>query len=130
MTTETTPIQFRMVRYPHAGQVDGVWSMTRDPLPELRDDEVTVRISYLSVDPGMRGWITPKRSYMPPVQPGEVMRAFGVGEVVESRSERLKVGDWVTGFTGVQTLANLPANGLRAIDPISRRPSYSLAGWE
>ncbi len=128
MTTETTPIQFRMARYPRAGQVDGVWSMTRDPLPELRDDEVKVRMSYLSVDPGMRGWITPKRSYMPPVQPGEVMRAFGVGEVVESRSERLKVGDWVTGFTGVQTLANLPANGLRAIRPDLAPPQLFLSG--
>ena len=73
-------------------------------------------MSCISVDPGMRGWITPKRSYMPPVQPGEVMRAFGVGEVVASQSEKFAPGDIVTGFTGVQTLGLLDARTVRKID--------------
>ena len=126
--TDKLPVQFRMARYPHGASLDGVWSMTQDPLLELRDGEVTVRMSHISIDPGMRGWITPKRSYMPPVQPGEVMRAFGVGEVVESRAEHFKPGDWVTGFTGVQTIANLPAAGLRAIRPELAPPYLFLSG--
>jgi NADPH-dependent curcumin reductase CurA len=76
----------------------------------------------------MRGWITPKRSYMPPVQPGEVMRALGVGEVVESRAEGVAVGDWMTGFTGVQSEAVLPARALRKIDTRFASPRDYLSG--
>jgi NADPH-dependent curcumin reductase CurA len=73
-------------------------------------------MNWISVDPGMRGWITPKRSYMPPVAPGEVMRAFGVGTVVSTNAPGLNVGDVVTGFTGVQTLGLADAKMLRKID--------------
>lgn len=130
MTTESTPqSNSGWSRYPHAGQADGVWSMTRDPLPELRDDEVTVRMSHLSVDPGMRGWITPKRSYMPPVQPGEVMRAFGVGEVVEFPLR--KIEGWRLG-NGFYADVGEPVGEWtsRHSTRISRRPSYSSADWE
>ena len=44
------------------------------------------------------------------------MRAFGVGEVIESNCDTLVVGDVVTGFTGVATHAVLPARHLRKID--------------
>jgi NADPH-dependent curcumin reductase CurA len=77
---------------------------------------VQVALSHLSVDPGMRGWITPKRSYMPPIKPGDVMRAFGVGRVVASQCDGLAVCDVVSGFTGVQTEAVLPGKWLRAVD--------------
>jgi NADPH-dependent curcumin reductase len=40
--------------------------------------------------------------YMPPVQLGEVMRAIGVAEIVESRHANFKKGDKITGFTGLQ----------------------------
>jgi len=69
------------------------WSFTNDAPAEL-PRQLLVRMSWISVDPGMRGWITPKRSYMPPVQSGEVMRAFGVGEVVASQAEKFRPGTW------------------------------------
>lgn len=112
----TNAKQFRLDHYPNNADMAGIWRQTADTVPELQDGEVHVKLAYISVDPGMRGWITPKRSYMPPVQPGEVMRAFGVGEVVQSKAEGLAAGDWITGFTGVQTEACLNAAMLRKID--------------
>lgn len=44
-----------------------------------------VEIDYLSIDPAMRTWMNAGRSYVPPVEIGEVMRALAVGHVVESR---------------------------------------------
>jgi len=99
-----------------------------DPVPVLAEGDVRLRMSHISVDPGMRGWITPKRSYMPPVKPGEVMRAFGVGEVVESRAEGIAAGDWMTGFTGVQSEAALSARSLRKIDTRFASPRDYLSG--
>ena len=111
-----TPIQFRMTDYPGSRPPRDYWSITNDALRALDEGDVAVRLDWISIDPGMRGWITNKRSYMPPVKPGGVMRAFGVGEVIETRSEKLSVGDIVTGFTGVQTHGVLKAANLRKID--------------
>lgn len=118
------PTQVRLKHYP-SGPVDAdCWEFTRVDPGAPGHDEARVRMLWLSVDPGMRGWITPKRSYMPPVQPGEVMRAFGVGQVVASGSERLRAGDIVTGFTGVQTEGVLDARQLQRID-LAHAPARS-----
>ncbi|MEY2758227.1 MAG: hypothetical protein RIR33_2005 [Pseudomonadota bacterium] len=124
----SSPIQYRMMRYPDGAGLNGVWERTMDPVPVLAEGDVRLRMSHISVDPGMRGWITPKRSYMPPVKPGEVMRAFGVGEVVESRAEGIAAGDWMTGFTGVQSEAALSARSLRKIDTRFASPRDYLSG--
>ena len=57
----------------------------------------------VAFDPAMRGWLDDRPSYVPPVGIGEVMRAASVGQVVESRSPKLAVGDLVTGTMGWQT---------------------------
>ncbi|GLB40439.1 putative N-terminal domain of oxidoreductase [Lyophyllum shimeji] len=45
--------------------------------------EVLVQVTWLSLDPAMRGYIRDARSYLPPVQIGEVMRAQGLGVIIE-----------------------------------------------
>jgi NADPH-dependent curcumin reductase CurA len=50
----------------------------------------------------MRAWMNPGRSYIPPVEIGEVMRAAGIGRVVESRHPDYQAGDCVNGGFGVQ----------------------------
>ena len=64
----------------------------------------------------MKGWITPMRSYMPPIEPGDVMRSFSIGPVTRSASDRIQVGDVVTGFLGVQTNAVVDARAVRRCD--------------
>jgi len=99
-----------------------------EPPAQSRAGEVSVALHTVSLDPGMKGWITNKRSYMPPVKPGAVMRAFGVGEVMESRAESLVPGDWVTGFTGVQTHGVYKATQLSKIDCSLASPETFLSG--
>ncbi|TFK92657.1 alcohol dehydrogenase [Polyporus arcularius HHB13444] len=63
--------------------------------------QILVKLRYVSIDPAMRGWLRDKRSYLPPVQIGEVMRAGGLAEVVEAGPESaFKVGDIVEGTWG------------------------------
>ncbi len=66
------------------------------------DGEVLVRNEYLSLDPAMRGWMTDRPSYIPPVQLGEVMRGGTVGEVLESKHPDFKAGDKVRAMGGWQ----------------------------
>jgi len=67
-------------------------------------------------------------SYMPPVKPGQIMRAFGVGEVTESKFDGLVPGDWVTGFTGMQTEGVLRGKYLRKVDVTLAPPNRGRRG--
>jgi NADPH-dependent curcumin reductase len=73
--------------------------------PEPGEGEFLVRNMYLSLDPAMRTWMTAMRSYIPPVEIGEVMRAACVGEVLESRHDGYAPGERVLGTFGWQDYA-------------------------
>ena len=50
----------------------------------------------------MRTWLDDRPGYLPPVGIGEVIRAAGVGEVVETRCDAYQVGD-ITTLTGFRS---------------------------
>src|SRR5260370_1610917 len=64
--------------------------------------EVLVRNEWLSLDPYMRGRMNDVKSYVPPVQIGEVMVGQTVGEVVESKDAAFAPGDKVLTQLGWQ----------------------------
>ena len=72
------------------------------PTPTPADGEVLVRNLWLSLDPYMRGSMSDAKSYVKGVDIGEVMVGQTVGEVVESRHAKLKVGDTVLTQLGWQ----------------------------
>lgn len=72
---------------------------------QLADGEFLIRNLYLAFEPAMRGWLNDVKSYVPPVQIGEVMRASSVGQVVESNNPDFKTGDMVSGMLGWQEFA-------------------------
>lgn len=67
---------------------------------DLKDGEVVFETNYLSLDPAMRGWLNDRRSYMPPVQIGEVMRGFAIGTITASKQPELPVGTFASGIVG------------------------------
>ncbi|MGH2940902.1 MAG: NADP-dependent oxidoreductase [Solirubrobacterales bacterium] len=101
---------------PHGLPKPSIWSSETVELPTTGAGEVLVRVTHLSLDPAMRGWLNDVRSYIPPVGIGQVMRAFGIAEVIESRDPRFAPGDAVTGLIGVADHAVVPADALTAID--------------
>src|SRR4029077_5211143 len=90
---------------------------TERPGPGPGDGEVLVKIRYIGLEPAMRGWMNDGRSYVPPVGIGEVMRAGGCGEGIESRHPGFAPGDHVTGITGIQEHAVLAGDGVIKVDP-------------
>lgn len=103
----------RPIGLPKAGD----WQFVEQPICEPGDGEVLVQVLYLSIDPAMRGWMSARKSYAPPVNVGEVMRALGVGRVVQSRHPRFNEGDYVSGVPGVQQYACLSGDALMKVDP-------------
>ena len=102
MTTTLANQQFRLAARPVGLPKDSDWQRTSEPVRELADGEILVKVLYLSLDPAMRGWMNEGKSYIPPVGIGEVMLAGGIGRVVASKSPKFAVGDFVSGGTGVQ----------------------------
>ena len=93
-------------------------------LGEIPEGHVVVQTHWLSIDPAMRGWMNDVRSYIAPVAIDEVMRAFGVGIVVQSDEPSFPVGTAVSGTLGVQTYASVRVEDLELID-LDRAPIES-----
>ena len=81
------------------------FTITQEPLAELKDGEIRVATQYISLDPAMRGWMNDSKSYVPSVGIGETMRAFAAGTVEASRNPKFKEGDTVSGLIGAQSHA-------------------------
>ncbi len=93
------------------------FSFTDEPLPDLQEGQILLKTLYLSLDPAMRGWMNEGKSYIAPVGLGEVMRAGGIGQVVESKNPRFAVGDYLSGTTNVQTFCISDGRGFSKVDP-------------
>lgn len=76
-----------------------------EPLRDIGEGEFLIRNVYLAFEPAMRGWLNDVKSYVPPVQIGEVMRASSVGQVIESNNPDYTVGEFVSGMFGWQEFA-------------------------
>lgn len=84
---------------------EDTWEIIESDMPEPEEGQFVVKQFYVSLDPAMRGWMSDKRSYVPPIRLGEVMRAGSVGKVIASRHPKFEVGDYVSGWGGVQYYA-------------------------
>jgi NADPH-dependent curcumin reductase CurA len=115
-TGSTVNHQVRLGARPSGLPKRGDWQFTQEPVGEPREGEMLVKIDYLSLDPAMRGWMNEGKSYIRPVQIGEVMRAGGAGRVVASRHPGFKAGDEVAGTFGVQEYAISDGKGVRKVD--------------
>jgi NADPH-dependent curcumin reductase CurA len=120
--------QVRLAARPTGEPTPRDWAHTEEPVPEPSDGQFLVRVSHLSLDPAMRGWMDDRPSYVPPVGLNEVMRALGAGEVVSSEHPDFSVGDKVTGIFGVQEYALSDGAGVLAVDPSAAPlPTYLSA---
>jgi NADPH-dependent curcumin reductase CurA len=94
--------QIRLAARPNGLPTRDDWSSTTAPVIEPDDGGLLVKTLSLSLDPAMRGWMNEGKSYIAPVEVGDVMRAGGIGVVVASRNPLFAVGDHVSGAPGVQ----------------------------
>lgn len=74
----------------------------------------------------MRVWISGVQSYLPPVKPHDIMRAFCVGEVIYSKSKKFGVGDLVLGMIGWQKYAVMKDKELTLIPKDYPNPEHYL----
>lgn len=112
----TTNRAARFIKRPKGMVTRDIFDIRDEPLPEPGEGELRIRVSHISIDPAMRGWMNDVRSYVEPVQLGDVMRALAVGHVEASRNPKFKEGDAVSGRFGVQQYAISDGKGVTKID--------------
>jgi NADPH-dependent curcumin reductase len=78
-----------------------------------------VRVEFLSIDPGIRNWISEGGSYVDPVSLGAVVPSFGIGQVVVSAAAGIEAGAVVTGQFGVREYATLDADQVDVVGNVS-----------
>ena len=91
--------------------------LNENSIPTPVDGQVLCETLYLSLDPYMRGRMSPSKSYAKPVEINEVMTGGTVGKVIESRDPNLKAGDIVFGYGGWQDYWVHNGKTLKNVDP-------------
>ncbi|KAL2268303.1 hypothetical protein VTJ83DRAFT_3149 [Remersonia thermophila] len=111
-------LQLVLAERPTGGIVPGkTFQLRRVPAPteaDLKEGQLLLESLYVSFDPAMRGWLDDRRSYVPPVQIGEVMRAMTISRVLASRSAKARPGDIVTATLGIREVGIVNEN---LVDP-------------
>ena len=120
----TTNRQLRLQARPKGLLAPVDLQLAESPVPELKEGQALAKVKYLSIDPTMRVWMVAD-TYLPMVPIGEVMRAAGFAEIVESRHPDYKKGDRVTGLTGLQDYVIIDASAKQFFQKLPKIPFVS-----
>src|SRR5688572_29251936 len=106
-------LQVLLAARPRGPVQESHFHIAESDIPNADDGEFVARNHYLSLDPYMRGRMDDTKSYAPKAVVGNVMVGTAVGEVIESRHEKYKVGDFVETRTGWQLYGKSDGGGAR-----------------
>ena len=73
-------------------------TLIEKPVPQPSAGEFRARLSHITLDVSMIGWMREQRSYLPGIALGDPIRAAGVGIVEDSQHPDYAPGDLVTGL--------------------------------
>ena len=74
------------------------FSFINEEIPEISAGEILLKTKFVSVDPYLRGRMSDAKSYIAPFELQKVISSGVIAEVVESKLENYKVGDYVSGL--------------------------------
>lgn len=97
-----------LVQHPKTVIDENTFKSETVPIPtaaDLKDGDYLIKVKLVSLDPTLRGQMSGVKSYIEPVKLGAVMRAWGIGEVVESKNKNFQNGDIVGGVVGFSEYA-------------------------
>lgn len=119
-----------LASHPQKEAEEGTWRIVEDDVPQPGPGQILVRTKWLSVDPYMRGRLSPGAG----MKIGDLMPGGGVGEVIGSSHPGWKVGDIAEGLdVGWQEYAVLTPDlpGAAKVNKIDTRtaPAQAALSW-
>lgn len=94
--------------------------------PEKTEQELIIKLLYVSVDPYMRGRMSDKKSYIDPFEVGEAITGGVVGQVISSSTDQVKEGDVVTGHLPFTEYVECDAKDVRRVETHGLDPKIAL----
>ena len=116
---------------PNGAPVPENFEVVEAEVRAAQDGEIVVANRFMSVDPYMRGRMNDVKSYVPPFQIGKPLDGGAVGEVIESNSPDIAVGDHVVHGLGWREIAVLPAAQAQpaaSVDGVSLSANLGVLG--
>mgnify|MGYP000067739502 CR=1 FL=1 len=90
---------WRLNERPEGHDYPAALSLEEQEVASPPDGQVVVQADYLSMDPGVRVWMTAREDgYSPPIPLGTPMQGQFIGKVTESAHPDFAAGDLVRGF--------------------------------
>lgn len=93
--------------------------------PEIKDGELLLRSTYISVDPYLRGRMRDEESYIEAFKVGKPIESMVVAEVLESKNHHFQKGEFVNGMLQWKELQVSNGHGLNKSDKnLAPLPAY------
>jgi NADPH-dependent curcumin reductase CurA len=109
--------QILIASVPHGALAESDFELAHAPVPEPGPGEVLCRTLAITIGAGQRAGLQGSASYAGAPTAGVVMSGTGVARVEASNDGAFAPGQLVTGPTGWQDYAALPARVLTSVDP-------------
>jgi NADPH-dependent curcumin reductase CurA len=90
----------------------------------IEESEVLLENLVIEFQPAQKGWMEQISNYVAPLEIGDVMRCGGIARVLDSKSDKFKKGDIVSGQTCWQTHPILKEDELEKIEDESMATKY------
>ncbi|WP_028374796.1 NADP-dependent oxidoreductase [Leeuwenhoekiella sp. MAR_2009_132] len=85
--------------------------------PSPKQNEILLAARYVSVDPYLRGRMMDQKSYIEPFKLNEPIVSGIIAEVIDSKNENFKKGDFVNGMLSWKEIQTSTGEGLSKVDP-------------
>jgi len=93
----------------------------------IKDGELLLETTYVSVDPYLRGRMSDAKSYTPPFELNKPIHSGVIAKVIESKNDKFKTGDFVSGMLDWKTKQVATGEGLLKVDA-SKAPLSAYLG--
>ena len=121
-------LQIRLASRPSGEPTLDNFERIESEIPVPQPGQMLLRAIYLSLDPYMRGRMNAGKSYVPPLEIGEVMEGRTVSQVVSSNLPDYQPGDFVFNPAhGWQEYALSSGEGCYKMDSTAGPLSYALS---
>jgi len=128
---QRTGKEIRLNQYPIGLPTEDVFEIVKVNIPEPKDGEFLVGNIWMSVDPYMRGRMRSSeetKSYIDSFQLNKPLDGACIGQVVESKNNQFKIGEYVLGNSGWREYWLSNGNGIIKINSNNIAPLRSYLG--
>jgi NADPH-dependent curcumin reductase CurA len=128
MVDEKVGHEIHLKQFPVGLPTENNFGFVRVSVPAAKEGEFLVRNMWMSVDPYMRGRMNDIKSHLPSFQLNKPLEGACVGQVIESKNNQFKVGDYLlSNFGWREYWLSTDGSGITKVDP-NMAPIQSYLG--